>query len=126
MKFYIRPFILAFILLSTRLSYGDIRPVPHRFDVDWGISRQAPKSRSDDKNCTICVTIKNTLEIRLNDGNVISINLDTGEVDWGELEVNDASVRFWHAVTSFFPAIRHNTILDYIYRERPAAISKIK
>ena len=124
MRFFIKLFTLSLIFFPL-LVYGDTRPLAPRFDVDherW----QAPKLQLEDKKCTIWVTIKNTLEIRLNDGNVISINLDTGEVGWGELELSDASICFWQAVASFFPAIRHNIILDYIYRERPGVISRGK
>lgn len=129
MKSQIKLFILAFVFLSAVLvcsGYGDTRPIPPRFDVDHGLLSQTPKFQAEDKKGTIWVTIRNTLEIRLDDGNVISIDLKTGEVDWGKLEMSDASICFWLTVISFLPAIKHNIILDYIYKERPGATSRIK
>ena len=126
MKLHMRLFIPAFILLFTAAAYGDIKPVPPRFDVDYDFRPQSPKAPSEDRKGAIFVTIRGTLEIRLDDGNVISINLKTGEVDWGTLDLSEASICFWQAVTSFFPVIKHDIILDYVYKERPAAISRAK
>lgn len=127
MNSQIKVFILAFIFLVAVLNcsaYGDIRPLPLKFtDV---LMTQTPKFQAEQKMGAIWVTLKNTLEIRLDDGNVISIDLKTGEVDWGKLELSDASICFWLTVTSFLPAIKHNIILDYIYKERPGAAARVK